>query len=172
MINEGSLNDLIYVNAFVIGCIFIFIKIFFLLGLFPFYQYVIEISSAVNYGFLFYFLIVSKLPVLLFLLYFIKMVWINYILFKKFILVLSVTSILFSTLFIATTPKIKHFFALSSINQIGFVVSLFAFNDVFGISVGIEYFLIYALSASPLLLLLTFVVNFGFKETSDGDLDT
>ena len=72
ILREGGLTELTQLNGFIFGCAFVFIKIFFLLGLFPFYQYVLEVSSAVNYGFLFYFLIVSKLPVLIFMFYFVK----------------------------------------------------------------------------------------------------
>jgi NADH:ubiquinone oxidoreductase subunit 2 (subunit N) len=63
---EGSGEDLggLFSNrAFFLGALLILIKVVFLLGLFPFQQYLIEISSAVNYGFLFYFLVVSKLPI-------------------------------------------------------------------------------------------------------------
>jgi NADH:ubiquinone oxidoreductase subunit 2 (subunit N) len=54
--------------AFTVGVLFIIIKLMFLLGLYPFNHYVLEVSNVANYGFLFFFLVVAKFPAILILL--------------------------------------------------------------------------------------------------------
>lgn len=58
--DSGALFDS---SAFIVGGIMLLVKFIFLLGLFPFQQYVLEITSTANYGLVFYLLVVSKLPV-------------------------------------------------------------------------------------------------------------
>jgi len=48
----------------VLGGLLIATKVIFLLGLFPFQRYVLDLCATTNYGFIFMFLVVVKLPVL------------------------------------------------------------------------------------------------------------
>ena len=63
---EAIAPRLIDSPAFVIGIFLILIKVIFLLGLFPFQHYVVEVCRAANYGLLGFFLVVTKYPVLIF----------------------------------------------------------------------------------------------------------
>jgi len=50
--------------AYTIGAVLIVIKFLFLFGAFPFQLVILEVSSRLNFSYLFYFLVVSKLPIL------------------------------------------------------------------------------------------------------------
>jgi len=73
LVDQGGAAGSIVGNPLMaVGGILITTKLAFLLGLFPFQRYVMDVSSACNYGFLSFFLVISKLPVLVVAMQFLK----------------------------------------------------------------------------------------------------
>lgn len=155
--------------AFTIGVLFIIIKLMFLLGLYPFNHYVLEVSNVANYGFLFFFLVVAKFPAILVLLEVFKLAWINFAFFSNFILLVGVSSILYSSIVMVKAVRIKRFLALSSINQIGYFFALLHFKDTAAINVAILFFIIYSFSVAGLFLFFSTSRYYG-RTVADGDL--
>lgn len=62
-------------KAFFLGIAMIMIKVLFFLGAVPFQYPTLEVSSRLNYGYLFLFLVVLKWPVLIFLIKLMKILW-------------------------------------------------------------------------------------------------
>jgi NADH:ubiquinone oxidoreductase subunit 2 (subunit N) len=116
-------------HAFTLGVVFILTKCFFLLGLFPFQQYIMDISIFLNYGYLYLFLVVFKLPAFVLFLTIMKLVWVNHAPFKYLIFLAGVVSFFYSAAFITGASRIKQFLGLSSLNQTGFILMLFFFKD-------------------------------------------
>lgn len=75
MVFMSTIKELSFVfenPAFIIGAAMILLKFIFFFGLFPFQQYVLEAAPFLTFGFLFFFTVVSKLPILVSFLTFLK----------------------------------------------------------------------------------------------------
>jgi NADH-quinone oxidoreductase subunit N len=158
--------------AFLIGVFLVMVKVMFLLGLFPFQHYVVEVCGAANFGLLGFFLIVAKFPVLIFSTSLLKLMWLHFDSFKNFLLLTALVSIVYSALHILSVLRVKEFFAYSSINQYGFIAVLFYFEDLYSFYLAFLIYFIYAISTVILLVFLSFSRGFGRAGLGDGDVDT
>lgn len=117
-------------GAFTVAGTFLLIKFLFLFSVFPFQQIVTDVSTRMNFGYLSFFLVSSKLPVLVSLTKILRVMWTDYGYFKYFIISAGFFTFVFSLVFIASIPQIKKFLVFSSMNQMGSVFMLFYFIDL------------------------------------------
>lgn len=92
---------------------YILLLIFFKLGLFPFYQWFLDISSRIKYEYLYLFLVVQKIPPLLIL-----VVYSN----DLFLIFLACINMLFSSLKLLGSNILFEVLFFSSLNSAGFFI--------------------------------------------------
>lgn len=68
---------------------------------------------------------------------------------------MGISSILYSTAYITITANIKEFLAFSSINQTGYVLTLFVFKDILIFYVALLFLLAYIIASVLIYLILS-----------------
>ena len=96
----------------------------------------------------------------------------NFDAYRNFLLLVALASITYSALHIVSVLQIKEFFAYSSINQYGFVLILFFFEDLYAVYSAFLFYFIYAVSTLTILIFLSHVRCFGRANRGDGDMET
>jgi NADH:ubiquinone oxidoreductase subunit 2 (subunit N) len=117
-------------NGFVVlGWFLIAVKLVFLLGIYPFYNYFVEIGSMLHYPSIFYWSVISKLPVIVYITKFISVIiYIDKFYFYFFWITILLVSVALASIALSHTPDIKTFFAYSSLVNISTTV-LFSMMD-------------------------------------------
>ena len=129
----------------VVGIAFIFLGVFFKLGLFPFSNWIPDVYEGAPTIITLFFSVVPKIALLNVLTRFITIFFAipndNY--FYKFLLVSSICSILYGTLGALLQTRIKRLLAFSTIANTGFIGLSFCVGNFSGLVAGHIYFIIY-----------------------------
>lgn len=147
--------------AVIIGITLLLIKFLFLFAAVPFQHYLMEITSRVNYAFLFYFLVISKFPVIFATMLLLKLVWVgNSTFYCALLFVAGLATNIYGSYLMVRCDGIKSFFALSSLTQTGMFLTLLLFDDLIGVHLALLTYFIYAIAVSAPFLFVASVHNF------------
>jgi formate hydrogenlyase subunit 3/multisubunit Na+/H+ antiporter MnhD subunit len=150
-------GDVSLPNGFVVlAWFFIGIKLVFLLGTFPFYKYVVDINSIITFPAIFYWSVVSKLAVVVNIVKFLCVVeFINKQFFNYFWIVILSVSMLFASVALCHSPRLKVFFAFSSLVNISTTILFATLDWRSSVFVVLLSFLIYVFAMFGLTLFLS-----------------
>lgn len=145
-------------NGFILFAWFLIaIKVVFLVGAAPFYKYMIDVGTELSYPAIYYWSVVSKLPVIVFTVKFFLIVsqFDKEYFFTFVLLVTFAVSILYASCALYSTPRLKHFFAYSSMVNIPIALIIILSSWKAAIFVVLVNFAIYAVSMFAILLYLS-----------------
>lgn len=129
----------------VVGISFVFLGVFFKLGLFPFSNWIPDVYEGAPTIITLFFSVVPKIALLNILTRFVTIFFVipndNY--FYNFLLISSICSILYGTLGALLQTRIKRLLAFSTIANTGFISLSFCVGNFSGLIAGHIYFIIY-----------------------------
>jgi len=157
-------------GAITAACFFLVIKAAFLFGVFPFQNYVAQLTSTGNYAFAAYFLVVAKFPLLFAIITVFNVFWHQCEQVRTFIVLIGLASILYSAFAMFNMAAIKDIFAMSSINHAGMVFVLLAFREPTAMFAATALFIIYSLASLTLIIILS--RSFAHRRASTPGLDS
>lgn len=106
------------------GFMLFLFTLFFKLGLFPFHQWSPDLYAGISYKYMMYIQLIIKYGILI-LLFNINF---QFLILNKFIIIISILTMLVASILITTQYSIQRFFALSSISHMGFLVLQFSYS--------------------------------------------
>ena len=130
----------------ILGVFFLFIGLFFKLGIVPFHFWMIWVMESIPFSYLGFFAILPKIAILGLLLKILYFSFIKIIFYVELLNIISILSIL--TIFVGSLGgliqvKIKKLLAYSSINNMGFMISLIVFFKYLTLNIIFFYLIIY-----------------------------
>lgn len=160
-----NIND-VYGTVILISIIFIFIGLFFKLGLFPFHFWLPFIYSGISYKTMLFLFLIPKISfIFLFINFYLNIFFEISIYLNDILIIFCFLSILIGTFGALIQNTIKKLLAFSSIVNLGYIVLIFTTLTNFSISYSLVYCFIYFLNLFSFFLILILSKKIlGFKE--------
>ena len=155
-------------NFFIIGFLFIFFGLLFKLGVFPFHQWLPDIYVGCDFLVVIFFIIISKLSVLIIFIKFILILFLDFFTILNYLLIFcSFFSIIIGSLGSLFQYNIRKLLAYSSITNMGYLVLIFCINSIFSVTFGILFYLNYIFCITFILCIFYLFNQPLFKKSKD-----